>query len=129
VCWNIDTEVYFRPHGQLVLACPGDDTRHDAALPATDPNQVNALMQALREQAPALGNARVVRSWACLRTRSADGSMAIGPDPSRLGLHWLAGLGGHGMTVGLAAGELLARQLHGQPDPLVETFAVTRFAT
>lgn len=128
VCWNIETEIYFRPHGNLVLACPGDDTPHEPTLPVADPTQITVLMQALREQAPVLADASVTRSWACLRTRSGDGSMAIGPDPARHGLYWLAGLGGHGMTVGLAAGELLARQIHGEPDALVESFAVTRFA-
>lgn len=128
VCWNIESEVYFRPHGNLVLACPGDDTPHAAGVPATDPNEVARLRRALVDEAPALASADVANSWACLRTRAADGSLAVGPDPIRPGLHWLAGLGGHGMTVGLALGELLARQLHGDPDPLVESFAVTRFA-
>src|SRR5690606_23043825 len=36
VCWNIETEIYFRPHGHLVLACPGDDTPHEPRLPEVD---------------------------------------------------------------------------------------------
>lgn len=126
ICWNIETEIYFRPDGHLVLACPGDDTPHEPELPSTDPEQVTALMGALAQEAPHLANARVVESWACLRTRSRDGSPLIGPDSGTKGLYWLAGLGGHGMTVGPAAGELLGRSVHQEPDALLESFAVTR---
>lgn len=129
VCWDIETEVYFRPHGDKVLACPGDDTLHDASVPDVDPDEIARLSRLLVTQAPCLADARVDRSWACLRTRCSDGSMAIGADPSVQGLYWLAGLGGHGMTVGLAAGEMLATLMRGQPHALASHFAVNRLTS
>jgi glycine/D-amino acid oxidase-like deaminating enzyme len=126
VCWNVETDVYFRPRGKLVLACPGDETPHPPKLPDVDPNQIEALRRALAREAPSLESAEVVRVWACLRTRCSDGGPAIGRDPETDGLYWLAGLGGHGLTVGLAAGELLARSMAGVDDPLADAFSPAR---
>jgi D-arginine dehydrogenase len=128
ICWNVETEVYFRPHGKLILACPGDDTPHDAELPKVDAEVVLGVLPALRAEAPVLGAATVKRAWACLRTRCRDGLMATGADPTTPGLHWLAGLGGHGLTVGLGAGQLLASLLDGRSDPLAAGFAPSRFS-
>jgi D-arginine dehydrogenase len=128
VCWDIETGVYFRPSGNLVLACPGDDAPHPAVPPSVDPAAVAQLLAALPSAAPLLAQAELKRSWACLRTRTSDRSMLIGPDPLVRGLFWFAGLGGQGMSVGLAAAELLAALVAARPHPLAQRFAVSRFA-
>lgn len=129
VCWDVETGVYFRPSGNLVLACPGDDTPHPAVAPNVDPAAIAQLLAALPSAAPVLAKATVKRSWACLRTRTSDRAMVIGQDPLLRGLFWFAGLGGQGMSVGLAAAELLAALIAGRPHPLAERFAVDRFAS
>ncbi len=52
---------------------------------------------------PASGGVR-----ACLRTFARDRKFVIGWDPLNPRLFWVAGLGGHGMTTGLAVGRLAA---------------------
>jgi D-arginine dehydrogenase len=71
-----------------------------------------------------IGSARVVRHWACLRIFAPDRLPVIGPDPRLSGLYWLAGLGGFGMTVGVAAGEQLASTLGATSAP--HAYAVGR---
>jgi glycine/D-amino acid oxidase-like deaminating enzyme len=49
-----------------------------------------------------------------MRTLTADGRFAIGPDPDVAGLVWVAGLGGHGMVCGAEVGRLGAAALLGE---------------
>lgn len=126
VVWRQDQEVYFRAEGDGVLASPCDETTWTAPKPGTalptDPRALEQLATRLTGTAPGLARAGVQTSWACLRTFAPDRELALGPDPRVRGLHWIAGLGGKGMSVGPAAGELLARGLVGGladiPDPL-----------
>ncbi|MFT3756500.1 MAG: FAD-dependent oxidoreductase [Pseudoxanthomonas sp.] len=76
--------------------------------------------------APGLALGRVQRSWACLRTMTDDREPAVGEDPRLKGLYWLVGLGGRGMSCGVAAGELLARSVVGLSHPLARPLAVSR---
>jgi hypothetical protein len=46
-----------------------------------------------------------------VRTMTSDGRFAIGPDPDVRGLHWAAGLGGHGMLCAAVVGEIAAARL------------------
>jgi glycine/D-amino acid oxidase-like deaminating enzyme len=46
-----------------------------------------------------------------MRTFSKDHRFVIGPDSRLSGLHWAAGLGGHGITTGPAVGRLAAEWL------------------
>jgi D-arginine dehydrogenase len=84
------------------------------------------LFHKLESLAPGLADAEVRRVWACLRTMSEDRELVVGPDPRVSGLFWLAGLGGRGMTCGVAAGELLARVMVGLPHPLMRNLAPAR---
>lgn len=63
---------------------------------------------------------------ACLRTFAPDRTLVVGLDPDVSGLFWLAGLGGSGMTVGVAAGELIPDVIAGREHPLATTFAPGR---
>ena len=60
-------------------------------------------------------------------TFAPDGELVIGPDPEVAGLTWLAGLGGRGMTIGPAAGELLAKWMDGDDDELFGFVTPERF--
>ncbi len=125
--WRVDAEqTYFRPEAGGVLASPCDEEPWEPGVPATSPDQLEALATKLARLTPSLGDAQVRRSWACLRTMSSDREIVAGEDPRIKGMFWLAGLGGRGMTCGVAAGELLARLMAGLPHPLIRTLSPQR---
>lgn len=127
VVWRVDdSPTYFRPEAGLVLASPCDETPWDAGIPNTEPAALENLAIKLGNLAPALVDAKVQRAWACLRTVTSDREPAVGGDPRVQGLYWLTGLGGRGMTCGVAAGELLARTMVGLPHPLLRNLAPSR---
>ena len=126
VVWRLDDEVYFRPEGGGFLASPCDATPWPAELPAADPGCREQLAARLSRTAPSLAAARVQAHWACLRTFAADGELVAGPDPRIDGLHWLSGLGGRGMSVGPAVGELVAARLAGRDHPLARPLEPAR---
>jgi glycine/D-amino acid oxidase-like deaminating enzyme len=109
--WDIDAEIYFRPESAALLACPCDEQPWPAEPPTTDGAALELLAQKLARLAPPLAGARVKRAWACLRTFAPDRGAVVGRDPRLGGLVWTAGLGGSGMSVGLALGELAAQSL------------------
>jgi len=115
--WSLDDEVYFRREGEGVLASPCDETPWSARTPQAEVQCLAPLGSKLRSLDEGLGRAEVVRYWACLRTFAPDRRPVIGSDPRLLGVHWLAGLGGFGMTTGVAAGELLAQTLIDSNSP------------
>jgi D-arginine dehydrogenase len=125
--WRVDEPAYFRPEAGGVLASPCDETPWEPGIPPTDPQALDTLAKKLAELAPPLAGAGVQRSWACLRTMTDDREPAIGEDPRVRGLFWLSGLGGRGMTCGVASGELLARHVVGLSHPLARPLAVNRF--
>ncbi len=126
IAWCLDSGVYFRREGDGYLACPGDHEAHAAGLPPVDGDKLELLATNLPALAPQLAGARVRRAWACLRTMAPDHQAVIGRDPRVERLTWLSGLGGFGMSGGLAAGELLAKTLLGQSDPLQHTLSPAR---
>jgi glycine/D-amino acid oxidase-like deaminating enzyme len=127
VVWRVDdSPVYFRPEAGYTLASPCDETPVEPGVPAVDLEELSQLSQKLETLAPALADAEVRRVWACLRTMTEDREPCAGPDPRVDGLFWLAGLGGRGMSCGVAAGELVARLVVGLPHPLMRNLAPTR---
>lgn len=119
--WSFgEPEVYWRAESGGVLACPCDEVVVDPCLPPADPSALELLAERLAVVAPELVSAPVRTSWACLRTYAHDRELVVGPDPRVEGLAWVAGLGGRGMTVGVGAGELCARAMRGERDPLIE---------
>jgi D-arginine dehydrogenase len=128
VVWRLDTPVYFRPESQGVLASPCDETPSSPdAGSETDPAALDMLSTKLAAVAPSLAQGSVKSSWACHRTMSDDRELVVGPDPRVPGLAWIAGLGGRGMTCGVAAGEMLARTLLGLGHPLGRALSPERF--
>ncbi|HEY6880221.1 MAG TPA: FAD-dependent oxidoreductase [Polyangiales bacterium] len=128
VVWRVDAPVYYRPEAGGVLASPCDEVPVEPGAPEVDPGASEAVLAQLQALAPTLaGHASVERVWSCLRTVTSDRELAVGADPMVRGLYWCAGLGGRGMTVGAAAGELLARNLLGLAHPLQRPLALERF--
>ncbi len=124
--WDAELGAYFRPESGAVLASPGDAVPWHPEDPAADPAAVELLAERLGQMAPRLAGSRLRRYWACLRTFAPDKASVVGADPRVRGLFWLAGLGGHGLTAGAAAGELLSKCVLGQPDPLLDALAPRR---
>jgi D-arginine dehydrogenase len=126
VVWQLGDEVYFREEAGGVLASPCDEDPWPASAAPYDPRALDLLSEKLGRLAPGLESAAVRRAWACLRTFASDRTLVAGMDPDLNGLFWLAGLGGSGMTVGIAAGELIADLIGGRDHPLATTFAPAR---
>jgi len=116
--WWADRPLYFRPESGGALLCACDES--PVALPARgrqpacDAAVLEGLAASLGELAPGLTAAPVARLWCGLRTFAPDRRFVLGPDPVRPGLFWVAGLGGHGMTSGLALGQLAADLILGK---------------
>jgi D-arginine dehydrogenase len=128
VVWRVDAPLYFRPEAGGVLASPCDEHADQPGVPQADEGAYDEVLAQLKQVAPKLAeNAELERGWACLRTVTTDRELAVGSDPKVRGLHWCAGLGGRGMTVGAAAGEVLARTLLGLQHPLSRPLALDRF--
>jgi D-arginine dehydrogenase len=122
VVWRLEAgrEVYYRPESGGALASPCDEEvwePGDGEVP-TDTAALAKLGELLGDFAPTLGQARVRRAWGCLRTFAPDREFVAGADERLPGLYWCAGLGGRGMTCGLALGELVAASVLGTPHPL-----------
>jgi glycine/D-amino acid oxidase-like deaminating enzyme len=125
VVWCFGDELYYRPESSGLLVSPCDGDPWPAELPPPSQAGLELLARKLARTVPRLADASVRRAWACLRTFAPDGAAVVGADPRLAGLHWIAGLGGHGMTGGLAAGELLAAVLTGHDHPLKSTLAIS----
>ncbi len=128
VVWCVGDELYYRPESGGALVSPCDSEPWPAELPPPSEAGIELLAGKLARLAPRLSDASVRRAWACLRTFAPDGAAVVGPDPRRAGLYWIAGLGGHGMTGGMAAGELLAATFTGRAHPLSDALAVSRLS-
>jgi D-arginine dehydrogenase len=119
---------YVRPETGGYLASPCDQDPHPPDIPPVDAVRVAEGMAGIARLTPALAAAPLGRAWACLRTRTPDESFVIGPDPALRGYFWMAGLGGHGMTAGVAAGALAA-SLHAGETVDAAWASPSRFST
>lgn len=114
VVWAVGPqELYFRPESHGVLASPCDEVEGRAGDVPVDPAASLRLAQGLSAVFPALAQACVRRVWTCQRTFSARGEFVLGRDPRAGHVTWVTGLGGRGMTCGLALGELAAKVVLG----------------
>lgn len=113
--WWVDRPFYARRESGGTLLCPCDEGEvplpPQGLQPATDAGAMEPLAATAAELAPDLEDAPLVRAWAGLRTFSPDRRFVVGWDPVNPRLFWVAALGGHGMTTGLAVGELAAKLL------------------
>lgn len=127
--WDASCGYYFRPEGAGLLLCCCDETPWPPEDPPTDPTVRERLAEVFSAHVPALRELRPARAWCGLRVLTPDGRFVIGPDPDLEGLHWVAGLGGHGMTTSLGVGDLAAASvLEGiLPEPFGAAFDPGRF--
>jgi glycine/D-amino acid oxidase-like deaminating enzyme len=116
--WWADRPFYLRPESGGVLLCPCDEGPVPLPARGAQPDCAEAVLEGLahsvRDLAPALGAAPIRSLWCGLRTFAPDRTFVLGFDPVNPNLFWVAGLGGHGMTSGLAVGHLAAGNLLGK---------------
>ncbi|MCA9520921.1 MAG: FAD-binding oxidoreductase [Myxococcales bacterium] len=112
--WTVDNQFYFRPEsgGLMLSAC--DQEPMAACEPPVDPTILDVLAERVTAELPQFDRVEIQRTWACLRTLTADHQFIIGPDPILAGFFWVAGLGGHGVSASAALGEIAADRLLGQ---------------
>lgn len=77
-----------------------------------DPDVEEAAFEAARRHLPDEPLERI-RAWRGFRDLAPDDRPFLGADESIDGLFWCAGLGGHGMTLSLGAGEVVAGAVMG----------------
>jgi glycine/D-amino acid oxidase-like deaminating enzyme len=127
--WDMTDGVYVRSHPEGVLASACDESPCAPSNPVpVDAAVTQQLRRKLASFAPALADRKILREWAGLRPLTPDHRFIIGPDPHLPGLFRVAGLGGHGMTGGLAAGEWAARQICGELVPEARELDPRRFS-
>ncbi len=128
VVWDLTAGIYLRPEsgGLLVSPCDSDPMAASDHVP-TSREVASLLFSKLAGWAPALAEARVRSGWAGLRPLTPDHRFVVGLDPRLPGLFRLGGFGGHGMTAGVAAGELAAAILCGEDPPDARALAPARF--
>ena len=122
--WIDDLGVYARPESGAWLVSPCDEAVGWPDGPLGR-GEASALSQALAAEKigrwfPSLGPAAWRHSWSGLRTFAPDRRPMLGPDPALPGLHWCAGLGGFGVSCGLAAGEAVAAWARGEVVPWLD---------
>lgn len=128
--WDLSRALYVRPgpDGGLIL-CACDHEPRPAEDTGPSPEAAARLAAHAARAAPALARLPLLRTWAGLRSFTPDGRFVVGRDPLAPALVWAAGLGGHGLTAGLAVGELVARAVLDEPDPLLAPLSPARFQT
>ena len=113
--WWVDRPLYLRPESGGVLLCACEEQASPlpprGQQPLVDNSFIDDLEHSLRNLAPSLAALPVTRLWSGLRTFAPDRRFVLGYDPINPRLFWVVGLGGHGMTSGLAVGYAAARGL------------------
>ena len=118
---DIDEDFYFKAEKGRVLVSPADETPSapcDAA-----PEELDIAIAIDRVQGVAdLAVARVLASWAGLRTFAPDRTPVLGFDPRAEGFFWCVGQGGYGIQTAPAMGRLGAALAQGRavPEDLAE---------
>jgi D-arginine dehydrogenase len=106
--WDHVRGFYARPESGGLLACACDERTEPAGDCPADPEHAAAILAKLAAALPDLTSLRVARLWAGQRTRRDDERFVLGPACALAGLHFAAGLGGHGLTAAAAVGRIVA---------------------
>ena len=126
--WDLSGGAYCRPEPGGALLCACDEEVVPPETELAHPDALEWIAQRTKERFPALGNVRIRTHWAGLRTFSEDEGFVLGGDPRLPGFVWMAGLGGHGMSAGLAAGFAVAEEMcSGRLPSHVQSLAASRF--
>ena len=112
---DIEHSWYLKPDGAQLLCSPGDETPSEPCDARPEEIDIAIAIERINE-ATTLDIRSVASSWAGLRTFSPDGSMVLGPEPSRPEFVWCVGQGGTGIQTSPGAGRLIADLIeHGAP--------------
>ena len=104
---DVPETFYCKPESGALLVCPADAEPDEPG--DVRPRDLDVAIGIDRvEQATILSVRRVTHSWAGLRTSAPDDLPVVGLDPGVPGFCWLAGLGGYGVQLSPAVGQLLA---------------------
>lgn len=113
---DVDEKFYFKPEAQCLLGSPADETR--VAPGDARPDDLDVATAAERIQgATGIELKRIIKSWAGLRTFSADKSPVVGMEPGAEGFFWLVGQGGYGIMTAPAMARLGACLVVGNDPP------------
>lgn len=109
VVWVIGDEFYFRPEsgGLLMSGCDTVKVTPEQG-ETTDPTELERIAEKAAIWLPSLTEARIANAWAGMRTLAPDNRFVVGTDPRLPGLHWVAALGGHGITCAPSVGAIAA---------------------
>lgn len=108
---------YAKPDAGALLVSPADED-------PTDPHDAYADDLTLAEGLDRYSKhvttpvARLLSSWAGLRTFAPDRNLVLGPDPDSSGFIWCAGQGGYGMQSSPGASQLLADIVAGRSSAI-----------
>lgn len=127
--WDTTRQIYFRPEsgGILISACDISEAGDDLDTDRIHPEVFDLLKEKIDARFPQLGELQIKKGWSGVRTLTDDGRFVIGYDPRLEGFFWTAALGGHGVTTSPAIGELAARLIEGESDPLGPLHSPARF--
>ncbi|MEZ6014074.1 MAG: FAD-binding oxidoreductase [Planctomycetota bacterium] len=133
IVWDDHLGFYARAYdgGLLVSPCDQDPAVPDQVAPrylvsnAARDKATQLVARALPSDDPSA--TAIDRGWCGLRDQTPDDRPVLGPDPRLAGLAWCAGFGGHGFTVGVAAGRALANALAGRDTGLPGEVGARRF--
>jgi D-arginine dehydrogenase len=107
---ELDEEFYFKPDAGRLLVSPADETPCEPA--DVQPEEIDIAWAVHHfEEATTVKVNRVAKSWAGMRSFSADRLPVIGAEPDNPRFFWLAGQGGYGILSSPALGALAASML------------------
>ncbi len=113
---EIDEDFYMKPDAGRLFASPADATPCEPG--DVQPEELDVAWAAhYVEEATTIPVRRVAKSWAGMRSFSADKLPVIGFAPDQPDFFWLAGQGGYGILTSPALGALAASLLTGQSRP------------
>ncbi len=128
ILWDVEGGLYVRPEAGRVMISACDQDAWHACVPPADAAFLTPLAEKALELFPGT-ELPIARWWAGLRTFPPDGRFVLGPDPHLEGLHWAAGLGGHGVTVAAASAELVAQAVLGEAAAELEPHRAERWVS
>ena len=112
--WDEEADYYVRPYRGAWMLYICDETPAPAGSQPVDPAAARALMTCLARHQPGLADCKIEQTWVGQRTFAPDRLPVVGFDPRTPGLFHVGALGGYGITLCLALGQLAAGVLLGR---------------
>jgi D-arginine dehydrogenase len=120
ILWSQPEGFYARPESGGMLMCACDEAVVAPDECSIDPGMTEHIASKAAQLIPKVTESDCAHIWSGMRTFTEDDNFLIGPDPDVSGLHWVAALGGHGVTCSAGVGRLAAAHLLGdEPDDAV----------